>query len=50
MLLLKIKEGGVRVPVGQLSKLTSCDLSDIDENKLYDMYNELECDSDALED
>ena len=41
--------GGVRIPVGQLKKIFRCDIDELTEQKLYDMYEESECDSKALE-
>lgn len=42
--------GGVRIPPGQLKRLSRCEIDDVTEQKLYEMYEELECDSEALED
>ena len=41
--------GGVRIPPSQLKRLSSCEIDEVTEQKLYEMYEELECDSKALE-
>lgn len=41
--------GGVRIPPSQLKRLSSCEIDEVTEQKLHEMYEELECDSKALE-